>query len=88
MLSGAGIRAAAVILFSAPCSQVTSSFKKGALQASIAARAGNGIAASQVSITLRCTPVPAQSVPAAGGLDPRRRLQTTDGALLQVQCGW
>ena len=83
VLSGAGIRATAVILFSVPCSQVTSSFDKGALQASLAARAGNGITASQVSIALRCTPVPAQDALAAGGLTPRR-LQTTDGALLLV----
>lgn len=80
-MTGGGIRASAVIQFSAPCSQVLGAFDKGALQQSIAARAGHGITPDQVAITLKCESVPGQ--PAAAG-PSARRLQTTDGALLQV----
>jgi hypothetical protein len=82
-MTGGGIRVSAVILFSAPCGQVLGAFDKGALQQSIATRAGNGTTPSQVAIALKCESVPGQ--PAAASLFlTLRRLQTADGSLLQV----
>ena len=81
-MTGGGVRASAVILFSAPCGQVLGAFDKGALQQSIATRAGHGVTPSQGAIALKCESVPGQPA-AAAGLS-FRRLQTSDGSLLQV----